>query len=353
MLVENMWHFQKILRRRDPDPEAVCVILVGIASSLGVVFGAIARRYDRLASRTREKPTLPTLKEDRSELACTISACARAFVMLLVGLDNLHEDSPGRRLPGLVIYECVNMFQYALEAIEMAARRTAVLQLSIQPKSGSRASSSQGKTSLAAHAIAHLLVTLVGQLEHNNPVHQKLFDGFAFVLFERAGKRLYYCTFGRHQGALLEDDLTPPTNTKNATQIAQEETEALAIRYEVKELIVVLERAMGMAPTHMNHQATKTNIAQRSRPLSLRTLTASKSRLNSLTKDRLQRTLVTCMFGNKVNDDFVDVLTKPIRPAPMPTIPHMDDEEVENWYQRQVWRLVGWDILQRESDWTL
>jgi hypothetical protein len=324
-----------------------------MANSLSHVFTAIAKRYDSLAVRTRSKPTLPTFGEDKSELACTIAACTRAFVMLLVGLDGLEDDSPGRRLPGLVIYECVSMFHAALTAIETAAYQSAKVQMSI-PKVSSRAAPSDVKTSVAAHGIAQLLVTMVGRLEQNNPAHQKLFDGFAFVLFERASKRLFYCTFGRHRSASIEVDIMPPDTPTSPVEHVRQQTEALAIRYEVKELIVILERAMGIASNHMNPQTAKKNAAKSGRTLSLKTLTASKARLNPLAKDRLQRTLIACMFGDKADNDFLDILTMPVRPAPLPTLPKINDNDVEEWYQKQVWRLVGWDILTREdtSAWT-
>jgi hypothetical protein len=344
-----MWTFQRLYKRRESDPQAICASLVGIASGLSSVFTAIAKRYDRLAGRTREKPLLPTLKGDRSELACTIFACTRAFVLLLVGLNSLDENSPSKRLPSLVVYECIKMFSTALEAIEKAALQTARIQMGVQSKKSSRATSQNTKISPAAHGISHLLVTLVGRLEQSNPLHQKLFDGFAFVLFERVGKRLYYCTFGRHRSAEIEGDITFPSVPTDPTEFTRQETEALAIRYEVKELTVVLERVMGIAPSHLNPQAAKKTATQPSRTLSLKTMTASKAPLNPLAKDRLQRTLITCMFGGKADDDFLNVLAMPVRPGSLPNIPKIDDEGVEVWYQKQVWRLVGWDILAREG----
>jgi hypothetical protein len=320
-----------------------------MAVSLGLVFVAIAKRYDRLAVRTRSKPALPSLGEDKSELACTITACTRAFVLLLVGLDGFEENSPGRRLSGLVIYECVNMFHSALAALETAAFQSARAQTSTQPKLSAWSAPSGAKVSVAAHSISQLLVTMVGRLEQNNPAHQKLFDGFVFVLLERAGKRLYHCTFGHHRSVSIEDDIALPVMSTDSKQIARQEIEALAIRYEVTELIVLLERAMGIAPNHMNPQVAKRSTTKPCRTLSLKTLTASKARLNSLARDRLQRTLIVCMFGNKVDNDFLNILTMPIRPASMPKPPKMDDNDVEEWYQQQVWKLVGWDILAKED----
>jgi hypothetical protein len=353
-LVGHMWTFQKLFLRPESDPEAICASLIGMAASLGLVFTAIAKRYDHLAVRTRTKPTLPSLGKDKSELACTISACTRAFVMLLVGLDGLEEDSPGRRLPSLVIYECVNMFHSALAAIETAASQSARMQIITQPKAGSRAAPSFAKTSVAAHGIAQLLVTLVGRLEPNNSAHQKLFDGFAFILFERVSKRLYYCTFGRHRSASIADDIVASVALTDLKESVRPESEALAIRYEVKELVVILERAMGIAPNHMNSQVAKKNATKLSRTLSLKTLTSSKVRLNPLAKDRLQRTLIVSMFGYKVDNDFLNILTMPVRPASLPTLPKIDNNDIEEWYQKQVWRLVGWDILTKEdtSEWT-
>jgi hypothetical protein len=339
-LMEQIWKFQTLFRRPDAEPDAVCSSLVGIARSLGCVLCRIAKCYDRLVNRTPERRSLPTMAHDKSEFSCAISACGRAFGMLLLGLESLNDDSPGTRLPALVIYECVKMFSTALDAIEASARQSAAKK---------SANSENMQESLAARGISHFLVFLIGVLEKGNLLHQKLFDGFTFVLFERVSKRLYYCVFGRHRSATIDGDMAPLPN--HPTDIARQETESLAIRFEVRALVHILQRAMGRASDHMNPQTMNKRATTVGRTLSMKTLHSSRARLSPIAKDRLQRTLVACMYGDKVEDDFMDILTMPVSLGEIPNLPKVTDPSVEEWYQNQVWKLVGWDIMARERKW--
>jgi hypothetical protein len=140
---------------------------------------------------------------------------------------------------------------------------------------------------------------------------------------------------------------------------SKSDTEAFGIRLEMKALILILERAMGLAAHHMNppsSRAAKSSTPNRlGRTLSMKTLPAApKGRLSSIAKDRLQRTLVTCMYGDTVEDEFLDVLTKPVssmRIGTLQNVVKIDDADVEQWYKEEVWRLLGWDIMARESGW--
>ncbi|KAF1962341.1 hypothetical protein CC80DRAFT_588901 [Byssothecium circinans] len=345
-LMEQTWTFQKLLRHPDSDPKAVCSSLVGMTRALGRVVSQIARCYDRLATRTISKPNL-TAAHDKSELSCAILVCSRIFAMILFGLESLNDDSPGTRLPGLVVFECVNTFSTALDAIELSARQSVMTATSSTKKTPGSKSDSL-KDSLAARGIAQFLRTVIGALEKDHPLHQDLFDGFAFVLFERVSKRLYYTVFGRHRSATIEGDMTAlPSNPADRTR---QEMESLAIRLEVKALMLILERVMDRAPNHMNPTQSM-NRAPTKRTLSFKNLPASRTRLSPFAKDRLQRTLVACMFGDKVDDPLKDLLTKPAQLAPLPALPKVTDKTVEEWYQDRVWELVGWDIMARETEW--
>jgi hypothetical protein len=287
---------------------------------------------------------------------------------ILVGITTMTDASRDDRLPGLIVCELAETFKATLLAIEQSAHQTAKqfssttasAPASSQPKSGkNKATVSVIKESIPARSLAHFLISLMGLLDKTNPVHQRIFDGFAFLLIERVGKRLYYCTFGRHRSASIEDDLAPLPEPTDPADKKKQETEALGTRLELKALVLILERAMGLAPHHMNppssRSAKNSNTTRIGRTLSMKTLPAApKGRLSSLAKDRLQRTLVTCMYGNDPNDEFLDVLTKPMpsmRIGNLQNVAKVDDKDVEQWYKEEVWRLVGWDIMARETGW--
>jgi hypothetical protein len=300
-----------------------------------------------------------SLDQDKSDFAIALSICARSFMSILVGANKLTKSDVDQRLASLVVCELADMFRVALSSIETSAQGTAQAFLSQPPpsKKGKAKVLSSVKESVPARAVAHLLISFLGFLEKTDPVHQKIFDGFAFILFERVGKRLYYCTFGRNRSNNIESNILPIPEPKNDAEIARRELDALALRLDIKALILILERAMGLAPNHMNSQAARPskNPSRLERTLSVKSLArTSRARLSPLAKERLQRTLVACMYGREGDDEFLDVLTKPVpsmRLGSLPNVAKIEDKDVESWYKEEVWRLVGWDILARENGW--
>jgi hypothetical protein len=56
------------------------------------------------------------------------------------------------------------------------------------------------------------------------------------------------------------------------------------------------------------------------------------------------------MFGEGQEDELSDVLRKPGRLGAMPKISKVEDKDVRHWYNGEVWRLLGWDIISRDSE---
>lgn len=359
-LMEALFKLHSLCRVTDPDPDTLCTNLVRSASAIGKMILFVARNFESL-SRQGHKNSGPTsLDKDKSDFANALSVCARAFMSILVGADKLVKTESDKRLESLVVCELAGMFKTALCAIETSAQLTAQSVLSQPPgpkRSKAKACSNAVKESAPARAVAHLLISFLGLLEKSDALHQKIFDGFVFVLFERVGKRLYYSTFGQHRTSSVERNILPVPEVEDAVGILKRDCDALAMRLEARALILILERAMGLAPNHMNSQNMRASQApsRASRTMSIKAIaTTSRARLSPLAKDRLQRTLIACMYGHDSSDEFLDVLTKPMaqmRLGAMQNVARVEDEDVETWYKEEVWRLVGWDILARESAW--
>ena len=279
---------------------------------------------------------------------------------VLVGLSKLTDNSDDQRLSSLVVCELADMFKTVLVAIESVARQTAQQrpsQVAESKRARDTTAAKIAKESVPARALAHLLIGLLGFLDKTDLLHQQIFDAFVYLLLERVGRRLFYCTFGRHRSSTVEGDVGPIPEPGFPEEATKRDIEALGTHLEVKALILVLERAMGLAPNHMNLQTTSGGRGQKKlgRTLSLKNLpSASRARLSPVAKDRLQRTLVACMYGDKIDDEFLDVLTKPMpsmRLGALQNVARVEDEDVEEWYKKEVWRLVGWDVLAKETGW--
>ncbi|KAK1057698.1 hypothetical protein LTR33_013574 [Friedmanniomyces endolithicus] len=72
-------------------------------------------------------------------------------------------------------------------------------------------------------------------------------------------------------------------------------------------------------------------------------------------KDRLQRTLMNCIFGAEgldEEDPFMDCLRMPSVTGQLHVpMPKVKDVEVQDWFKGEVWRLLGWEILSKEGHW--
>ncbi|KAF9739602.1 hypothetical protein PMIN06_009175 [Paraphaeosphaeria minitans] len=343
-VAQHYWTAQTLLRSPGASVNSICGSVVGIASALGQIFPIVAKNHDRLALRTVDQPHIRHIGQSKSELSCLMSACARAWTLIIVALDRLEEDSPGSRRSSLVIFECVKLISAALDAIRLAARHAA------WKKSGNSAQETS-QESVGARSIAHLLATFIGHLEKDSSIHHKLFDGIAYVVLERVGDQLFYCTFERERGVTVEERITPLPKSTDPHEVAHQSTDAAAIRLEVKALVIILERVLGVAPLHLNEQVAKRSKTALARTVSLKNISSTRIKLSSLAQERLQRTLITCAFGHQVDDDFKDILTKPVSMGRAPPVPKIKDEDVQEWYQSQVWRLVGWDILEKNGEW--
>ncbi|KAF3047002.1 hypothetical protein E8E12_010194 [Didymella heteroderae] len=359
-LTESLFTTHKLCRTSTPDADTLCVALIRTANALGKVIRLVAHRHGQLSRQGVQTSEPSSLDQDKSNFSVAMTICARGFMSVLVGLKKLTEATDDPRLSNHVVYELADMFKTVLVAIESVARQTA--QQTPFPtieskgaKDKAPAPAKVAKESAPARALAHLLVGLLGFLDKTNTVHQQIFDGFVYLLLERVGRRLFYCTFGRHRCSNVEGDLEPIPNPKSSEEAQKREVEELGTHFEVKALILVLERAMGLAPNHMNPQTSNVGRSQKKpgRTLSLKNLpAASKARLSPVAKERLQRTLVACMYGDETDDEFLDVLTRPMpsmRLGSLQNIARVEDKDVEDWYKKEVWRLVGWDVLAKDS----
>lgn len=359
-LTEALFTTHRLCRATRLDPDSLCLGLIKISSALGNVIRVVAWNYGQLSRRSRRTVGALSTDQDKSDFSTAMSVCARAFMSVLVGTGKLASSNADRRMPSLIVCELVGMFKCALDAIQASAQQTAQLvnSLPIQTEKGKPGTTdSRLKECPAARAIAHLLVGFLGLLDKADADHQKLFDGFVFVLLERVGKQLYYCTFGQHRSTSIEGNIMSAPEAKIPAEAITRDSTAVAVRLEVKALVLILERAMGLAPNHMNPQAGRTvkTTSHPTRTLSIKNLaTTSRARLSPIAKARLQRTLITCLYGDAVEDEFLDVLTKPVpamRLGSLQNTAKVDDKDVEGWFKQEIWRLVGWDVLAKEGGW--
>jgi hypothetical protein len=289
------------------------------------------------------------------ELDHTKATACQTFASLLHGLKKL-DASIDRITPrqGAVIYSFLQDVDVMLEVVSSTLR---LVILHMGTMEGPVSSPGKGCSwESVAWMLSSILVMIVESLDPKQIAHKSLFEGILYLLLQRIGQRLHLITFDRECQASIEANISfsPAPNSAEARKIALTQKSA---KLEAKCLIHILEPAMRLAPSFLGSNLSASATAKLSRPISRsRTLTSSndapgKAALTVLAKERLQRTLIDAMFGESdAQNEFIEHLTKPRPFPPVSKPPKVDDEDVSSWFQEQVWKLVGWDLLARELD---
>ncbi|OCK76980.1 hypothetical protein K432DRAFT_461936, partial [Lepidopterella palustris CBS 459.81] len=362
-LVQSLYSLFKLYKEHNPDSDALCFHLVQTSRAIGSVISAICKRHQTLPIPT------PLQTKASAELVSVIRASARAFTSFLLGLSKLSQDATKEQVLGLVIYECVNMFRTLLNIITESALTSAKCTAELAAATASQSASGKGRAKLAkfpkpakeqnvTRTVSQFLNAIISFLDSSDLLHRELFEGFMFVLLERVGKRLFVCTFDRERSATIEGDISPPLNLGAPAAGPNRELEMKALRLEAPCLVAMLERAMNLAPKYISAPATNTSknrksfSAQVKQNASARSLTTGgKMSLSMHGKERLQQTLIDCMFGADEQDGFSDSLRMPLRLGSLPAPPKVEEKDVNDWFKQEVWRVVGWELLGREGDW--
>lgn len=198
------------------------------------------------------------------------------------------------------------------------------------------------------------LGNLVDMLDPKVEANRPLFEGFAYCILDRLGKRLYSIVFGHSRASDLEAEMKQDDDLdQNQGEAAMpafpssqpNDYESRQIKLEAPYLLHLLNRIMSAAPAHFGK--VKTSKAKNSKAPSKNTLALSA-------KECLQRTLVNAIFGTegvKDDDPFEECLKMPKPAEGTLTMPKVKKVDVLEHFKEEVWRCLGWDILANEGDW--
>lgn len=351
-----------ILCKASPiDLERLCANLAQTSNTLGKVILAVAKHQEDAEKQKPQSSTESMLQQDKPDLAAALSVCVKAFLSVLVGLKKLPASQSADHMKSLVIFELVGMFNTVMQSFENAAWDTAkVTSLQDADTNGANVRSSENhhiKESVSVHSVALLLIEFLGHLDKTNEDHQKLFEGFTVVLLERVAKWLYYYTFGHHRSNMAESNFFSIIQDDSCQENSKRKICARMGYSQVKALVMVLDRAMSLAPDYAQPQRSRVsmNPTQLGPNFIINSIhVSSQAGLSLLAKQRVQRTLITCMYGGNLEDKVLDVLTKPILGTSKDSVPKVakvGEEDVKTWYKQEVWRLLGWDVLANEDSW--
>ena len=298
-------------------------------------------------------------------LKSNLRAANRAVTSLISGLSRLSNAADGAEVQGRVIYAYVQMFSNLVEALGEASSRELRKPLA---RSEERPSTSKGKKKSenakpanlkdkpTLNALTSFLCGILDLLDPKTEAHGSLFEGFAYAVLNKLGSRLYTLVFGHARASTLEAEIVranAPEETEDSSQTSVPHHDCLELqqaKLEAPYLIHLLGRVMNAAPAHLGAViSTKTG-----KPKQANNKGSMKGALALAAKDRLQRTLVNCMFGTEGVDavsPLLDCLKMPAAPSTPLPMPKVKEAEVQDWFKEEVWRLLGWEVLAKEGDW--
>ena len=305
---------------------------------------------------------------DDSILGQVFNAAERSTALLFAGFGRVTKSPDGAQVQGHVIYEYVRMYSRLVESLETIPKSelrrstgadstsTSEKKLSPSKSKAKQAKPMNMKGNATLNLASNFLCNVIDRLDPKSDAHKALYEGFAYTVLNKLAPRLYLLVFGHTPGPTIADEIAisnSPDEIEDDTDsiaVHPEDLQLKAAKLEAPYLIHLLTWIMNAAPAYLG--AAVGNKAGKSKQAN--TKGSLKGALAIHAKERLQRTLVNCMFVNEEDeedDPFADCLKMPALNGAAIPMPKIKEAEVQDWFREEVWRLVGWEILSREGDW--
>lgn len=352
--MRSFYRVHALLKSRErTDPALLAQHLIQAADAVSEVLQNLAK----------QRPD--NSEEATKALRNVLAAVIRAMQSLLIGYARLTKIAEGAEVQGQIVYRYVHVLEKSMLMLSdftkgagagsvPATRQERPSTSKGKSKQGAMSSVKQGKH-ISLDTVSSFVARSMDLLDAKVKAHKPLFEGMAYVLIERLGACLYTLSFGRARAATMEHEIAAAAqpdaiedDDETSPNKLDEEDVKLA-KIEAPYLVRLLAHLMRAAPAHFGastpSKPSKSKAAQK-QPM--------KDNLAITAKERLQRTLVNCMFGTEGVDEtdlFMDCLRKPVCDTPLPTLPAVKEADVQEWFKEEVWQLLGWEILAREGGW--
>lgn len=293
-----------------------------------------------------------------------------AHTLLCRALNKIMSSSENQKYHGQVTYQLTSLFETVLSALAKMCNHKAdskeypkIKQNSKSPSAKNTMQQSPAESSNTLHCgistdeiLQTLRRVLAGMMLKASTLitysSNNLFEGYLYVFLTRVGTVLSVLEFKDMLATpdlqASSDKLPLPGGLRraaiNGKGRAIEET-VIAYETETRHLVWLLEKAVALVhsismKSSLSHDTTAHSDGKDS----------NAGLLLNLSKKRLQNTLLKAVFHEE-EPLFVESLKKPQNPAGDEMKLRIDgkSEPASEWFSREVWRLLGWDIL--ESIW--
>ena len=356
--LHNIYLLQKTRSRPSPSAREIANVLSRISVNIQCIISTITQsipaanprskpNYNRdSTTRAQERTVTYTQTAVDPELDSKLLVIGRMFQWLLNCMDALDQTPKGKDLQGQVAYSYICLFRYILgricdlAALEYEAKTSRENEnrkanQKRKPVRHPKALSSASLRDMTIIKICHLLTTMAASLNVSKLVHRDILDGFLFLLLTRVGRLLSSFVFHDGPTSIIVDEIShnnaaniPPATLQEFTTVRPEH-DRFVLKTQAPYLIYILSR---LTPS---------------------TACTSPFTLAENARRKLQHTMLNSVFGHQTTE-FVDALKEPPRldlDIMEDVLAERTDEDVEDWYKSEIWRLVGWDMLTKHIQW--
>ena len=299
-----------------------------------------------------------------TDLTATMTAVGRVVAGILAGLQKLARLDSSDILKGQATYALVRMYERILASFDHVSKEEVLAETTdpiadLQTSSAKPKLKSKGglprvniKDVPTLNSLASLLSGIIKQLDPKQEPHKEIFEGFFFCILSRLGDRIYPVNFLRPRAASIMEELETASSADEDASLNRVSIPARQAQLEAPYLLHLLKQSLALTPSFLNSTAsTSKNTKAKLNP---KCGSVTKTTLSLAAKQRLQATLVNAVFGlegiDEDSDLFIESLQMPAASGGTLTVPRVKEVEVGEWFQGEVWRLLGWEVLGREMN---
>lgn len=296
-----------------------------------------------------------------------LKIAAFTFHCLLDSLRKIENSTEGPIFRGQVIYGFVEIFRDLLQHVctlsVIQADHKPALPLahnswSSRTRIGQRAevppqhSSSSTEKNGSIWKLCNLLLNLASNLDISTSSHNEILEGLLYFLISRVGAALKIFVF---ENDYPEDFLGVPSSGSQITAIHPDyEQDRRNAKTQATYLVHLLDRLIPFAREGSRDASHSSSPRPGTPPSGI-----AQQKLAKIPSSALQDTLLHVIFGASAEpNDFSDALIPPTPPEENPRddvadklLGETDEGGVEDWFKREVWRVVGWDVLGGNIAW--
>ena len=377
IFLHHLYLLQQLAAQRNIDTKRLATIACQVTYDIRQIILSIEYNqasdipnrtvFRKGATRNSQRNTKEVQLRTEVGLNATLKIAAFTFPYLVESLRKIENSAEGPLFRGQVVYGCVEIFRDLLQHIctlsvihadhklalpltqNLRRSRTRIGQ---RPESPPQQTPSSTEKSGSIWKLCNLLLNLASNLDINRSSDNDIMEGLLYFLISRVGAALKIFVF---EDDYPEDFLGAPSSGSQITAIHPDyEKNQRNAKSQAAYLIHLLDRLIPFARDGSGNAIHSSLPSPATPPFGIK-----QQKLTKIPISALQDTLLHAIFGASAEPaDFSDTLAPPTPPEENlrqdvadKLLRESEEGGVEDWFKREVWRVVGWDVLGGQIAW--